>query len=49
VSIVQAEQMCGATYVGGLAQAHGGLYAPPGIASGTVYNDDLTIEEVRVK
>jgi hypothetical protein len=49
VSILQAEQMCGASYVGGVAQAHFGLYAPPGIASGAIYNDDLTIEEVRVK
>jgi len=48
VSIIQAEQLCAANYVGGLAQAHFGLYAQPGIASGAVYNDDLTIEEVSV-
>jgi len=48
VSIIQAEEMCGAYYVGGLAQAHFGLYAPPGIESGAVYNDDLSIDEVSV-
>lgn len=29
-----------------LSQAHFGLYCPPQIASGTIYNDDLIIEEV---
>ena len=29
-----------------LAQAHFGLYCPPSIASGVVYNDDLKIEMV---
>lgn len=29
-----------------LPQAHFGLYAPPSLASGTVYNDDLVIREV---
>lgn len=48
VSILQAEQMCGALYVGGVAQAHFGLYAPPGLAGGAVYNDDVTIAEVSV-
>ncbi len=33
---------------GVLEQAHFGLYAHPGISSGTVYNDDLTIQEVSV-
>lgn len=33
---------------GVLEQAHFGLYADPGITSGTVYNDDLTIQEVTV-
>ncbi|HYC83274.1 MAG TPA: polysaccharide lyase [Candidatus Paceibacterota bacterium] len=32
---------------GTLAQAHFGLYAPPWLSSGTVYNDDLVIREVR--
>ena len=49
VSIQDAENRCGANYVGGVAQAHFGLYASPLLTSGTVYNDDLTIEEVRVK
>ncbi|RHX79722.1 polysaccharide lyase [Leptospira yasudae] len=29
-----------------IAQMHFGLYAPPSVSSGTVYNDDLKIEEV---
>lgn len=33
---------------GVLEQAHFGLYAHPGISSGTIYNDDLTIQEVSV-
>jgi len=32
---------------GAMAQAHFGLYASAALASGTVYNDDLTIREVR--
>jgi hypothetical protein len=32
--------------VGGLAQAHFGLYASAAIPSGTIYNDDLRIKEV---
>ena len=31
-----------------LEQAHFGLYAPPEVAAAVVYNDDLTIAEVRV-
>lgn len=31
---------------GTLEQAHFGLYAPPSISAGTVYNDDLIIKEV---
>jgi len=31
---------------GRLAQAHFGLYAPPSITSGVIYNDDLVIREV---
>jgi len=31
---------------GVLAQAHFGLYAPPALASATVYNDDLSVVEV---
>lgn len=33
---------------GVLEQAHFGLYADPGIAQGTIYNDDLLIKEVSV-
>lgn len=32
---------------GGLAQAHFGLYAGAALSAGTVYNDDLSIREVR--
>ena len=45
-SIVKAEAMCGLNYRGGLTQAHFGIYAPPKISKGTVYNDDLTVIEV---
>ena len=31
-----------------LEQAHFGLYAPPDVAAATVYNDDITIAELRV-
>ncbi len=34
---------------GFLTQAHFGLYAPPSLSSGVVYNDDLTIKEIRRK
>jgi hypothetical protein len=33
----------------GFTQAHFGLYAPPSMSSGVVYNDDLTIWEARTK
>jgi hypothetical protein len=33
---------------GVLEQAHFGLYAPPAISSGVIYNDDLQIREVSV-
>ncbi len=32
---------------GTVAQAHFGLYAPPQVASGMIYNDDLVIREVK--
>ena len=41
-----AEASCGYAYVGGLAQAHFGLYAPPLLSSGRIYNDDLTVSEI---
>lgn len=42
-----AEKACHLNYVHGLAQAHFGLYAPPLLGSGTIYNDDLTISEIK--
>lgn len=45
-TIEQAEQICGLTFTSGLAQAHFGLYAPPGLGSGVIYNDDLTVSEI---
>ena len=45
-TIEQAENLCGLVFTDGLAQAHFGLYAPPGLASGTIFNDDLTISEI---
>lgn len=33
---------------GTMQQAHFGLYAPPSLSSGDIYNDDLTIQEVAV-
>jgi hypothetical protein len=45
-SVERAESLCGAVYAGGLAQAHFGLYAPPLLSSGKVYNDDLAIYEI---
>jgi hypothetical protein len=47
VTVERLEEICKLTYVGGLAQAHFGLYVPPSLSSGTIYNDDLTITEVK--
>lgn len=44
--IAEAETLCGLTYTGGLAQAHFGLYAPPLLDSGEVWNDGLVIYEL---
>lgn len=41
-----AERMCGLKYEGGLAQMHFGMYAPPLLSSGVIYNDDLSVSEV---
>ncbi|PIN85193.1 MAG: hypothetical protein COV47_03435 [Candidatus Diapherotrites archaeon CG11_big_fil_rev_8_21_14_0_20_37_9] len=41
-NVAQAEELCNLHYTGGLA----GMYAPPLIASGTVYNDDLVIMQI---
>ena len=43
------EKNCGLDYTGGLAQAHFGLYAPPKLSSGKIYNDDLTVSEIKKK
>lgn len=45
-SIAAAESLCGFQYKAGLSQLHFGLYAPPGLSSGRVYNDDLRISRV---
>lgn len=41
-----AEKLCGLTYLEGLAQMHFGLYAPPGLNSGEIYNDHLVVSEL---
>ena len=46
-SVADAESRCGLVYRGGLVQAHFGMYAPPLIPSGAVFNDDLAIYELR--
>lgn len=46
-SVEAAERLCGLKFTDGLAQAHFGLYAPPRLKRGIVYNDDLSIAEVR--
>lgn len=48
-SIFLAEKMCNLIYKGGLAQAHFGLYAPPLLSEGVVYNDNLVIYELARK
>jgi hypothetical protein len=44
--LADAETRCGLNYTGGLAQLHLGLYAPPLLSAGAVYNDDLRILEI---
>jgi hypothetical protein len=46
ISIDSAEDLCGLKYSYGLAQAHFGMYAPPLLEEGVVYNDDLIIYQV---
>ncbi len=48
VNLTQAEDLCGLNYTGAFAQAHFGLYAPPLLSSGLVYNDDLVIADVDI-
>ncbi|MDQ3274541.1 MAG: hypothetical protein M3Q39_05790 [Actinomycetota bacterium] len=45
-SVETAEALCGLEYAGGLAQVHLGMYAPPLISSGDVYNDELYFYEL---
>jgi len=45
-TIQDFENACGLTFVNGLAQCHFGLYAPPLMDSGVMYNDDLKITEI---
>ncbi|MBN2753949.1 MAG: hypothetical protein JXR81_03670 [Candidatus Goldbacteria bacterium] len=44
--IEAAESRCGLNYTAGLAQAHFGMYAPPLLTGGEVWNDDLVIYEI---
>lgn len=44
--IEDAEARCGLRWRGGMAQAHFGLYAPPLLDRGEVYNDDLVLYEL---
>jgi hypothetical protein len=44
--IEDAEARCALRWRGGLTQAHFGLYAPPLLDRGEVYNDDLVVYEL---
>jgi len=45
-SIEEIENACGLVFTNGLAQAHFGLYAPPLLGAGNIYNDALKVSEV---
>ncbi len=45
-SIEEAEELCKLRYEGGLSQMHFGLYAPPSLSSGVIFNDALVVSEV---
>lgn len=45
-TVKRVEAACGMKYVNGLAQMHFGLYAPPLLSSGVIYNDNLTVSKV---
>ena len=47
ISAARIDGTQGANGGGALNQAHFGMYAPPSIASGVIYNDDLVIAELR--
>ena len=42
----KAEDLCDLEFTNGLAQMHFGLYAPPLLSSGVIYNDKLEVSEV---
>lgn len=42
----EAEKLCKLSYENGLAQLHFGLYAPPKVSKGVVFNDNLSISSV---
>jgi len=44
--LIDLENMCSFVYTGGLAQMHFGLYTPPLLSSGTIYNDALTVQKL---
>lgn len=44
--IATVESLCGLKYEGGFAQMHFGLYAPPLLTDGVIYNDALSVSEV---
>jgi len=45
-NIQAVEDNCGFVYEAGLAQMHFGLYTPPLVSSGVIYNDALTIHKL---
>lgn len=47
VSVESAESACALNFTGGLAQTHFGLYAPPLLDEGLMYNDALNISRLR--
>ena len=44
--VAEAEEMCSLKYEGGLSQMHFGLYTPPLLSHGVIYNDDLSVTEI---
>jgi len=41
-----AEDLCGLEFTNGLAQMHFGLYTPPLLTKGVIYNDKLEVSEI---
>ncbi len=46
-SVIEAERLCGLSYEQGLAQMHFGMYAPPKVKHGVIYNDELVVSTLR--